>query len=126
VRATWLFLPSVRRRKLACWSSIALVVHHLTQPLQARKEPHDFLDPALRELHVEIGVRKAALRPMFLDHAFEVGSWGGEFNPRTGGHTHGTYCAIALLTWSGLPLESLISLAQTFSISSTTFFGIGT
>jgi hypothetical protein len=40
--------------------------------------------------------------------------------------THGTYCAIALLTWSGLPLESLISLAQTFSISSTTFFGIGT
>ena len=33
---------------------------------------------------------------------------------------------IALLTWSGLPLESLISLAQTFSISSTTFFGIVT
>ena len=26
------------------------------------------LDPALLELHVEIGVCKAALRPMFLDH----------------------------------------------------------
>ena len=40
--------------------------------------------------------------------------------------THATYCVIALVMWSGLPLESLISFAQTFSISETTFFGIGT
>ena len=40
--------------------------------------------------------------------------------------THGTYCAIALVMLSGLPLEFLISFAQTFSISETTFFGIGT
>jgi hypothetical protein len=39
---------------------------------------------------------------------------------------HRTYCAIALVMLSGLPLESLISFAQTFSISETTFFGIGT
>jgi hypothetical protein len=45
---------------------------------------------------------------------------------RPHGGPHGAYCAVALLTWSGLPLKSLISLAQTFSISATTFFGIGT
>ena len=38
----------------------------------------------------------------------------------------GAYCAIALAAKSGLPLGPLSSLAQTFSISTTTFFGIGT
>ena len=40
--------------------------------------------------------------------------------------THGTYCAIALVMLSGSLLEPLISFTQTFSISETIFFGIGT
>ena len=36
------------------------------------------------------------------------------------------YCATALGVYNGLPVESLISLAQIFSTSVTTLFGIGT